>query len=153
LVEKNNKQINNKNRIYNNGDDNINDITSNIDSTYNNTLLTNVEETNNSSNNNLIDIKDKLNKNLKINGLLEKEIEVFNIVKASSDCLKFLTKEKMIFTENIFNKAKTIYIYGINNNIIKNDYIKILFPEDYAIITEINFEEASFDIYKNINLM
>ena len=153
MVEKNNKQINNKNRIYNNGDDNINDITSNIDSTYNNTLLTNVEETNNSSNNNLIDIKDKLNKNLKINGLLEKEIEVFNIVKASSDCLKFLTKEKMIFTENIFNKAKTIYIYGINNNIIKNDYIKILFPEDYAIITEINFEEASFDIYKNINLM
>ena len=153
MVEKNNKKINNKNRIYNNGDDNINDITSNIDSTYNNTLLTNVEETNNSSNNNLIDIKDKLNKNLKINGLLEKEIEVFNIVKASSDCLKFLTKEKMIFTENIFNKAKTIYIYGINNNIIKNDYIKILFPEDYAIITEINFEEASFDIYKNINLM
>ena len=152
LVEKNNKEINNKNNIYNDGDD-INDMTSNMGSTTNNTLLTNVEETNNSSNNNLTDVKDKINKNLKIKGLLEKAIEVFNIGKSSSDCLKFLTKEKMIFTENVFNKIKTTYIDDINNNTIKNDYIKLLSPEDYTIIADINSEETSFDKYKNTNLM
>ena len=153
LVEKNNKEINNKKNIYNDGDDNMNDITSNIGSTNNNTLLNNVDEANNSSNNNLTDVKDKINKNLKIKGLLEKAIEVFNIGKSSSDCLKFLTKEKMLFTENVFNKIKNTYIDDINNNTIKNDYIKLLSPEDYTIITEINSEETSFNIYKNTNLM
>ena len=153
LVEKNNlKKID----IYNNENDEniINDSAINNNTT-NNTLLkeNNLDETRSSSNNNLTEVKDKINKNLKMKGMLEKAIEIFNIGKSSSECFKFLQKEKMIFTENVFNKIKSTYIDDINNNTIKNDYIKLLTPEEHTIISEINSEETSLDIYKNTNIM
>ena len=65
----------------------------------------NIEESSTSSSN-LIDVKDKITKNLHIKKLLEKAIEIFNIGKSSSECLKFLQKEKMLFTEPTFTKNK-----------------------------------------------
>ena len=85
--------------------------------------------------------------------MLEKAIEIFNIGKSSNECFKFLQKEKMIFTEPTFTKIKSTYINDLNNNTIKNDYSKLLSPEENTIISEISNEEVSFDIYKNTNLM
>ena len=118
-----------------------------------NTLIPNNVEEQSSSNSNLVDVKDKINKNLQIKKLLEKAIEIFNIGKSSSECFKFLQKEKMIFTEQTFNKIKSTYIDDLNNNTIKNDYSKLLSPEEHTIISEMSTEEVLFDIYKNTNLM
>ena len=112
----------------------------------------NIEESSTSSSN-LIDVKDKITKNLHIKKLLEKAIEIFNIGKSSSECLKFLQKEKMLFTEPTFSKIKSTYIDDINNNTIKNDYSKLLSSDEHTIISEMSSEEVSFDIYKNTNLM
>ena len=125
----------------------------NSSSTINTMSTKNLDEINSSSSNNLIDVKDKINKNLHIKKLLEKAIEIFNIAKSSSECFKFLQKEKMIFTEPTFNKIKTTYIDDINNNTIKNDYSKLLSPEEHTIISEMSSEEVSFNIYENTNLM
>ena len=125
----------------------------NNSSTINTISTNNLEDINSSSNNNLIDVKDKINKNLHIKKLLEKAIEIFNIAKSSSECFKFLQKEKMIFAESTFNKIKSTYIDDINNNTIKNDYSKLLSPEEHTIISEMSTEEVLFDIYKNTNLM
>ena len=125
-------------------------------SSTNNTITinnNNVEESTTSSTNNLTEVKDKITKNLQIKKLLEKAIEIFNIGKSSSECFKFLQKEKMIFTEQTFSKIKSTYIDDINNNTIKNDYSKLLSPEEHTIISEMNTEEVSFEIYKNTNLM
>ena len=125
-------------------------------SSTNNTITinnNNVEESTNSSTTNLTEVKDKITKNLQIKKLLEKAIEIFNIGKSSSECFKFLQKEKMIFTEQTFSKIKSTYIDDINNNTIKNDYSKLLSPEEHTIISEMNTEEVSFEIYKNTNLM
>ena len=84
---------------------------------------------------------------------MEKAIEIFNIAKSSSECFKFLQKEKMIFAESTFNKIKSTYIDDINNNTIKNDYSKLLSPEEHTIISEMSTEEVLFDIYKNTDLM
>ena len=125
-------------------------------SSTNNTITinnNNAEESNSSSTTNLTEVKDKITKNLQIKKLLEKAIEIFNIGKSSSECFKFLQKEKMIFTEQTFSKIKSTYIDDINNNTIKNDYSKLLSPEEHTIISEMNTEEVSFEIYKNTNLM
>ena len=116
------------------------------------TLPTNFEESS-SSNNNLIVVKDKITKNLQIKKMLEKAIEIFNIGKSTSECFKFLQKEKMIFTEQTFTKIKSTYIEDINNNTIQNDYSKLLSPEEHTIISEMSTEEVLFDVYKNTNLM
>lgn len=91
-------------------------------SSTNNTITinnNNAEESNSSSTTNLTEVKDKITKNLQIKKLLEKAIEIFNIGKSSSECFKFLQKEKMIFTEQTFSKIKSTYIDDINNNTIK----------------------------------
>ena len=164
LVERNERQTKAKillahnNTMYINNSNNINPNESEVGMTNNsstiNTISTNnAGEVNSSSNNNLIDVKDKINKNLHIKKLLEKAIEIFNIGKSSSECFKFLQKEKMIFAESTFNKIKSTYIDDINNNTIKNDYSKLLSPEEHTIISEMSTEEVLFDIYKNTDLM
>ena len=59
----------------------------------------------------------------------------------------------MIFSEQSFSKIKSAYIDDINNNTIKNDYSKLLSPEESTITSENSPEEVSFEVYKNTNLM
>jgi hypothetical protein len=162
LVERNKKQSktlknSRADSIYNNNfPDESESVGVGNSSSTNNTVTinnNNVEESTNSSTTNLTEVKDKITKNLQIKKLLEKAIEIFNIGKSSSECFKFLQKEKMIFTEQTFSKIKSTYIDDINNNTIKNDYSKLLSPEEHTIISEMNTEEVSFEIYKNTNLM
>jgi brefeldin A-inhibited guanine nucleotide-exchange protein len=160
LVERNErqskaKQISGSSNIYmNNNAQDENENTVGVNGSLNNTTtVTNNIDEYSSSNNNLVDVKDKINKNLQIKKMLEKAIEIFNIGKSSSECFKFLQKEKMIFTEQSFSKIKSTYIDDINNNTIQNDYSKLLSPEEHTIISEMSTEEVSFDIYKNTNLM
>ena len=89
-----------------------------------------------SSNNNLVDVKDKITKNLQN----KKMIEIFSIGKSSSDYFKYLQKEKMIFTEQTFTKIKSTYIDDVNNNTIQNDYSKLLSPKEHTIISEMSTE-------------
>ena len=164
LVERNEKKSktklipeNTNNYNNNNFPDESDYIGNNAGTTNNTTSLlntgnNNVEESG-SSNNNLIVVKDIITKNLQKKKMLEKAIEIFNIGKSSSDCFKFLQKEKMLFTEPTFTKIKSTYINDLNNNTIKNDYSKLISPEENTIISEISNEEVSFDIYKNTNLM
>ena len=157
LVERNERQSKTKKIHVNNlelnnaAEENEYPGVNNGPSNTNTTLTTNLEES--SSSNNLIDVKDKITKNLQIKKMLEKAIERFNIGKSSSECFKFLQKEKMIFTEQTFTKIKSTYIEDINNNTIQNDYSNLLTPEENTIITEMGTEEVSFDVYKNTNLM
>ena len=160
LVERNErlskmKQKLGNNNIYmnNNPQDENEYIAAGNNSTNNTITLTNNIEESNSSNNNLVDVKDKITKNLQIKKMLEKAIEIFNIGKSTSECFKFLQKEKMIFTEQTFSKIKSAYINDLNNNTIQNDYSKLLSPEEHTIISEMSTEEVLFDIYKNTNLM
>ena len=160
LVEKNELK---KNKTYNNNnnDKEENEITNlNTNSLNNNTtLLTNINSTEivtnseEGSSNNLADVKDKIAKNLQLKKYLEKAIEIFNIGKHSSEFLNYLQKEKMIFTEQSFNKIKSSYIDDINNNTIQNDYNKLLSPEEFTIISDTTSEEVSIEVYKNTNLM
>ena len=159
LVERNERQSKakqnstNSNNLYINNNIADENEGANNSSTNNITIITNNLEESNSSSNNLVDVKDKITKNLQIKKLLEKAIEIFNIGKSSSECFKFLQKEKMIFTEQTFLKIKSTYIEDLNNNTIKNDYSKLLTSEENTIISEMSKEEVSFDIYKNTNLM
>ena len=160
LVEKNELK---KNKTYNNNnnDKEENEITNLNTNTLNNntTLLTNINSTEivtnseEGSSNNLADVKDKIAKNLQLKKYLEKAIEIFNIGKHSSEFLNYLQKEKMIFTEQSFNKIKSSYIDDINNNTIQNDYNKLLSPEEFTIISDTTSEEVSIEVYKNTNLM
>ena len=161
LVERNERQskikkISGNSNIYmnNNNTQEENEYPTGASGSTNNitTVTNNIDETN-SSNNNLVDVKDKITKNLQIKKMLEKAIEIFNIGKSSSECFKFLQKEKMIFTEQTFSKIKSTYIEDINNNTIQNDYSKLLSPEEHTIISEISTEESLTDVYKNTNLM
>ena len=156
LVEKNEQK---KNRAFNkNEEENENLI--NINTTINNTttIITNmnsneIQNADEGSNSNLIDVKDKIAKNLQLKKYLEKAIEVFNIGKRSSEFLNYLEKEKMIYTEQSFSKIKSSYIDDINNNTIQNDYNKLLSPEEFTIINDISSEEVSLEVYKSTNLM
>ena len=157
LVEKNEQK---KNRIYNNNIQEENENAININTTINNTttLITNINsnEISNAdeySANNLIDVKDKIAKNLQLKKYLEKAIEVFNIGKSSSGFLNYLEKEKMIYSEQSFSKIKSTYIDDINNNTIQNDYSKLLSPEEFTIINDVSSEEVSLEVYKNTNIM
>ena len=80
------------------------------------------------STNNIIDFKDKINKNLKIKKILEKAIEVFNIGKSSKECLNFLKEKHIIFLEDAFDIIKSAYINDLNSsnsfNVSKADYGK-----------------------------
>ena len=159
LVEKNELK---KNKTYNNNnnDKEENEITNLNTNTLNNntTLLTNINSTEivtnseEGSSNNLADVKDKIAKNLQLKKYLEKAIEIFNIGKHSSEFLNYLQKEKMIFTEQSFNKIKSSYIDDINNNTIQNDYNKLLSPEEFTIISDTTSEEVSIEVYKNIRI-
>ena len=168
LVEKNNQKkikddANNNNNINNNNnnlpEENENytipnttiTTTLTINNNNNNTEINNSEE--NNSSNNLTEMKDKIAKNLQLKKYLEKATEIFNIGKSSSEFLIFLQKEKMIFSEQSFSKIKSAYIDDINNNTIKNDYSKLLSPEESTITSENSSEEVSFEVYKNTNLM
>ena len=157
LVEKNEQK---KNRIYNNNIQEENENTININTTINNTttLITNINSNeisnaDENSANNLIDVKDKIAKNLQLKKYLEKAIEVFNIGKSSSGFLNYLEKEKMIYSEQSFSKIKSTYIDDINNNTIQNDYSKLLSPEEFTIINDVSSEEVSLEVYKNTNIM
>jgi len=157
LVEKNEQK---KNRIYNNNIQEENENAININTTINNTttLITNINSNeisnaDENSANNLIDVKDKIAKNLQLKKYLEKAIEVFNIGKSSSGFLNYLEKEKMIYSEQSFSKIKSTYIDDINNNTIQNDYSKLLSPEEFTIINEVSSEEVSLEVYKNTNIM
>ena len=157
LVEKNEQK---KNRIYNNNIQEENENAININTTINNTttLITNINSneisnTDENSANNLIDVKDKIAKNLQLKKYLEKAIEVFNIGKSSSGFLNYLEKEKMIYSEQSFSKIKSTYIDDINNNTIQNDYSKLLSPEEFTIINDVSSEEVSLEVYKNTNIM
>ena len=157
LVEKNEQK---KNRIYNNNTQEENENAININTTINNTttLITNINSNeisnaDENSANNLIDVKDKIAKNLQLKKYLEKAIEVFNIGKSSSGFLNYLEKEKMIYSEQSFSKIKSTYIDDINNNTIQNDYSKLLSPEEFTIINDVSSEEVSLEVYKNTNIM
>ena len=157
LVEKNEQK---KNRIYNNNIQEENENAININTTINNTttLITNINSNeisnaDDNSANNLIDVKDKIAKNLQLKKYLEKAIEVFNIGKSSSGFLNYLEKEKMIYSEQSFSKIKSTYIDDINNNTIQNDYSKLLSPEEFTIINDVSSEEVSLEVYKNTNIM
>ena len=98
LVERNERQSKtkqnsgNSNNLYinNNAPDESEYGGANNSSTNNITIIANNLEESSSSNNNLVDVKDKITKNLQIKKLLEKAIEIFNIGKSSSECFKFL---------------------------------------------------------------
>ena len=157
LVEKNEQK---KNRIYNNNIQEENENAININTTINNTttLITNINSNeisnaDENSANNLIDVKDKIAKNLQLKKYLEKAIEVFNIGKSSSGFFNYLEKEKMIYSEQSFSKIKSTYIDDINNNTIQNDYSKLLSPEEFTIINDVSSEEVSLEVYKNTNIM
>ena len=127
-----------------------------------NNLNLNMKETENTfeenttlfnSTNNIIDFKDKINKNLKIKKILEKAIEVFNIGKSSKECLNFLKEKHIIFLEDAFDIIKSAYINDLNSsnsfNISKVDYSKLLKPEQETILTsseEINSYENFFKV-------
>ena len=158
LVERNELKKN-KNYINHNVQEE-NENTTNINNTIiNNTtvILTNANSneitTEEGSNSNLTDVKDKIAKNLQLKKYLEKAIEIFNIGKKSSEFLDYLQKEKMIFSEQSFTKIKSAYIDDINNNTIQNDYNKLLTPEESTIISDASSEAVSFEVYKNTNLM
>ena len=160
VVERNEQK---KIKNYNNNNNNIqeeNENTTNINTniTNNNTILLTTPNSNEvtaeeGSNNNLTDVKDKIAKNLQLKKYLEKAIEIFNIGKKSSEFLTYLQKEKMIFSEQSFNKIKSSYIDDLNNNTIQNDYNKLLTPEETTIISDTSSEEVSFEVYKNTNIM
>ena len=158
LVEKNEQK---KNRAYNNNIQEENENAININNTTitnNITLITNintneVQNADDSSNNNLIDVKDKIAKNLQLKKYLEKAIELFNIGKRTSEFLNYLEKEKMIYSEQSFDKIKSSYIDDLNNNTIQNDYNKLLSPEESTILNDASSEEVSLEVYKNTNLM
>ena len=115
------------------------------------------------------DIKDKIDRNLKIKQLLSKAIEIFNIGKSSSDCLKFLKRQNMVFNEEAFNKIKDNYIQNLDNNIntnnnnnaisvnssISNGIIdKNVLNKNNTIISDISNEDLSvFDTSKITNIM
>ena len=142
LVEKNEKnekkihlnEINNIKRSNSSKEKNFNDIENN------NIIIEKDQEENvifNSSNN-IIDFKDKINKNLRIKKILEKAIEVFNIGKSSQDCLKFLLDKHIIFTQEAFDLIKAAYINDLNTNsfnLQKTDYSKLLSLEQQTILT------------------
>ena len=120
-----------------------NDITDNIENEENNYIST--------SSNNIIDFKDKINKNLKLKKILEKAIEVFNIGKSSSECLNFLKDNHIIFTEEAFTIIKTAYIKDLSSNtnsyeLQKKDYSKLLSQEHQTILTASSEENQSSDI-------
>ena len=150
LSENNNiNDINESNNIDNNSNSNDNDI-QNENNIHNNEQ----EEYISTSSNNIIDFKDKINKNLKIKKILEKAIEVFNIGKSSSECLNFLKKQHVIFAEDAFNIIKNSYINDLSNNQIKNDYYKLLNSEQQTILTEMasSEENQNIDLSQKINI-
>ena len=119
-----------------------------------NEIEMNIEEDNNifNSTNNIIDFKDKINKNLQIKKILEKAIEIFNIGKSSNECLTFLKDKHIIFYQDAFDIIKTAYINDLNNNsfnIQKNDYSKLLSPEQQTILTS---SEESYEPNYKINI-
>ena len=106
------------------------------------------------SSNNLIDFKDKINKNLKIKKILEKAIELFNIGKSSKDCLNFLLEKHIIFTQDAFDIIKNAYINDLNTNsfnLQKNDYSKLLSQEQQTLLTA-SEEIAPLDYSIKINI-
>ena len=111
------------------------------------------------------DIKDKIERNLKIKQLLSKAIELFNFGKGSSDCLKFLKSQNMVFKEEAFNKIKENYIQNLdnttNNNInnimnnsLNNLIDKNILNKNNTITSDISTEDLSvLDASKITNIM
>ena len=126
-------------------------INLNINNENDNANINNDQEENigNKSSNDIIDFKDKINKNLKIKKILEKAIEVFNIGKSSSECLNYLKNQRVIFAEDAFDIIKNEYINDLNNNSIKNDYYKLLSPQQQTILTETATTEEIQNIDQN----
>ena len=112
-------------------------------------------ESNSSNNTNFDDLKDKINKNLKIKKLLQKAIELFNFGKSSNDCLNYLKTENLIYSEESFNKIKEDYIKNLNIALTENIKIeegkKNILSKYRSIISEISIEETSN--LKNLNIM
>ena len=112
------------------------------------------DEINFNSSNNILDFKDKINKNLKIKKILEKAIEVFNIGKSSSECLVFLKEKNIIFNQDAFDIIKSAYLNDLNKNSFnpqKTDYSKLLSLEQQTILTA-SEEAQPFDINYKINI-
>ena len=168
LVEKNERknQNNNLNNTVNNIISSKNLITTNTSS---NNLHENInlnlndnsdkdneneENIGSKSTNEILDFKDKINKNLKIKKILEKAIEVFNIGKSSGECLNFLKNQRVIFAEDAFEIIKNAYINDLNNNSIKNDYYKLLSAQQQTILTEtLSIEEIqNIDLIQKVNI-
>ena len=126
-------------------------INLNINNENDNANINNDQEENigNKSSNDIIDFKDKINKNLKIKKILEKAIEVFNIGKSYSECLNYLKNQRVIFAEDAFDIIKNEYINDLNNNSIKNDYYKLLSPQQQTILTETATTEEIQNIDQN----
>ena len=114
----------------------------------------NEENIGSKSTNEILDFKDKINKNLKIKKILEKAIEVFNIGKSSGECLNFLKNQRVIFAEDAFEIIKNAYINDLNNNSIKNDYYKLLSAQQQTILTEtLSIEEIqNIDLIQKVNI-
>ena len=137
-----------------NSSNNINEnITLHLNDNENNNInnINNIEHeenVGNKSSNEILDFKDKINKNLKIKKILEKAIEVFNIGKSSGECLNFLKNQRIIFAEDAFDIIKNAYINDLNNNSLKNDYYKLLSAKQQTILTE----TATLEEIQNIDL-
>jgi len=104
------------------------------------------------SSNNVIDFKDKINKNLKIKKILEKAIEVFNIGKSSSECLNYLKNQHVIFAQEAFDIIKNAYMSDLNNNRIKTDYYKLLSSQHQTILTETSSSEEIHNIDHSLKI-
>ena len=149
-----NNETSSKSVITSNSSNNLTEINLNINDNDNNINNENDEFPANKSSNEILDFKDKINKNLKIKKILEKAIEVFNIGKSSGECLNYLKNQHVIFAENAFDIIKNAYINDLNNNSLKNDYNKLLSAEQQTILTETATAEEiqNIDYTQKINI-
>ena len=73
----------------------------------------------------------------KFKNILDKGIKIFNNGKNIEECIKYLQKEKIICSEESFNKIINAYINDYNNNVIKEDYSSLFSQEENIIIDSI----------------
>ena len=120
-------------------------------------------------NNNLKDIEEhNVNNNFQIRdepiikNIIENSIKIFNNGKLINECINYLQNQKVIASEESFNKIIFEYIKDYNNSTIKEDYSSLFTDQENSIMKEIkNYylsilkdkgkKENEFLINKDIN--
>ena len=89
-------------------------------------------------------IENKNRKNIEINKIndeltkiVNNAIELFNYGKSFDEFINYLQKEKIIYSEESFNKIIKVYINDYNNNMIKEDYSSLISEEDNTNMNQI----------------